>query len=146
MCIDWGWHIKQLNWSRLYYHTNKRIFFGVEEFWGQPQGPNFPSPQATMLTLGLDCSTAALITPQESFIHLKTGWVQDAWLQWLHENWYFHLDIIYWLNKRNIVNIFLDPDFILSILHILNKMRTFFANSFPILPIVLKVRLSALNL
>ena len=29
----------------------------------------------------------------ESFILLKTGWAQDAWLQWSHENWYFHLDI-----------------------------------------------------
>ena len=33
----------------------------------------------------------------ESFILLKTGWAQDAWLQWLHENWYFHLDISRWL-------------------------------------------------
>ena len=28
----------------------------------------------------------------ESFIHLTTGWAQDAWLQWSQENWYFHLD------------------------------------------------------
>ena len=27
----------------------------------------------------------------ESFTHLKTGWAQDAWLQWSYENWYFHL-------------------------------------------------------
>ena len=27
----------------------------------------------------------------ESFIVLKTGWAQEAWLQWSHENWYFHL-------------------------------------------------------
>ena len=29
----------------------------------------------------------------ESFTHQKTGWAQDAWLQWSYENWYFHLDI-----------------------------------------------------
>ena len=34
-------------------------------FWGGPQGPNFLSPRATMLALRLDCSTAALITPQK---------------------------------------------------------------------------------
>ena len=32
----------------------------------------------------------------ESFIHLKTGWAQDAWLQWSNENWFFHLDISRW--------------------------------------------------
>ena len=32
----------------------------------------------------------------ESFIPLKTDWAQDAWLQWSHENWYFHLDISRW--------------------------------------------------
>ena len=41
----------------------KMIFFvGLDEFWGQPQGPNFPSPQATILALRLDCSTAAPTT------------------------------------------------------------------------------------
>ena len=32
---------------------------------GQAQGSNFPSPKATMLALRLDCSTAALTTPQK---------------------------------------------------------------------------------
>ena len=32
----------------------------------------------------------------ESFTQLKTGWAQDAWLQWSYENWYFHLDISRW--------------------------------------------------
>ena len=39
--------------------------FGLEEFWAQPQGPNFPFPQATMSALRLDSSTAALSTPQK---------------------------------------------------------------------------------
>ena len=38
------------------------LFFGLEGFWVQP---NFPSPRATMLALHLDCSTAALPTPQK---------------------------------------------------------------------------------
>ena len=38
---------------------------GLEVFWGQSQGPNFLSPQATMLALRQDCSTAALTTPQK---------------------------------------------------------------------------------
>ena len=33
----------------------------------------------------------------DSFIHLKTGWAQDGWLQWPYENWYFHLDTSCWL-------------------------------------------------
>ena len=41
------------------------LFFGLEGFWGQPQGPNFPSPWAIMLVLRLDCPTAALTTPQK---------------------------------------------------------------------------------
>ena len=35
----------------------------------------------------------------ESFAHPKTGWAQDAWLQWSYENWCFHLDIRRWLNE-----------------------------------------------
>ena len=41
------------------------FFFVLEGSWGQPQGPNFPSPWATMLDLRLDCSTAALTTSQK---------------------------------------------------------------------------------
>ena len=33
----------------------------------------------------------------ESFTHLKTGWAQDAWLQWSYEICYFHLDTSPWL-------------------------------------------------
>ena len=48
-----------------------------------------------MLASHLDCSTAIytaiyLSSPHhysESFIHLKTGWAQDAWFQWSHGNW-----------------------------------------------------------
>ena len=39
--------------------------FGLEGFWGQPQGPNFPFPCATKLASRVDCSTAALTTPQK---------------------------------------------------------------------------------
>ena len=49
-----------------------------------------------MLASRLHCSTVALSTPQEGFIHLKTGWAQDAWPQWSRENWYFYLDISRW--------------------------------------------------
>ena len=38
----------------------KKTFFFQEGFWGQPEGPNFPSPRATTLALHLDCPTAAL--------------------------------------------------------------------------------------
>ena len=31
-----------------------------------------------------------------SFIQLKTGWTQDAWIQWSYENWCFHPDINRW--------------------------------------------------
>ena len=42
------------------------MFFGLGGFWGQPLGPNFRSPWATMLALRLDCSsTAALTTHQK---------------------------------------------------------------------------------
>ena len=48
----------------LIYLAKHCLFFGLEESWGQPQGSNFPSPWATMLALRIDCSTAALPTPQ----------------------------------------------------------------------------------
>ena len=35
----------------------------------------------------------------DCFIHLKTGWAQDAWLQWSYENWFYHLDIRSWLGR-----------------------------------------------
>ena len=27
----------------------------------------------------------------QGIIQLKTGWAQDVWLQWSHDDWYFHL-------------------------------------------------------
>ena len=39
---------------------------------------------------------------QEGFIHLKTGWAQDDWLQWLDVNMYFHFDISRWLKNKKI--------------------------------------------
>ena len=47
------------------------FFFGLEGSLGQPLRPNFPSPRATVLTLRLDCSTAALTTPQKVLPELK---------------------------------------------------------------------------
>ena len=42
---------------------SKTVFFsGLEGFWGQPLGPNFPPPWAILLALYLDCSTVALPT------------------------------------------------------------------------------------
>ena len=45
--------------------------FCLEGSWVQPQGPNFPSPWATMLALRLDCSTSALTTPQKVLLFWK---------------------------------------------------------------------------
>ena len=39
-------------------------FWGLEGFWGQPQGPNFPFPWAAMLAFRLDCATAAVSAPR----------------------------------------------------------------------------------
>ena len=50
-----------MSWKRLLFGG----FFGLEGFWGQPMGPNLPSPWATMSALRLDWSTAARTTPQE---------------------------------------------------------------------------------
>ena len=47
------------------------IFFGLEGFWGQPLGPNFPSPRATMLALRLDCSTPQKVLPIWKLVELK---------------------------------------------------------------------------
>ena len=73
-------------------HSNS-IFFCLEGFWGQAQGPNFPSPRATMLALNLDCSTAPLATPQKvlsiwELVDLKMLDFSDH-----TGTWYFHLDI-----------------------------------------------------
>ena len=40
----------------------KPFFVWLVGSWGHPQGPNFPSPWATILALRLDCSTTALTT------------------------------------------------------------------------------------
>ena len=40
----------------------------------------------------------------ESFTHLKTGWAQDARLQWSYENWHFYLDISRWPNIDLLMN------------------------------------------
>ena len=56
------------NLFNIYIYTIYITFYikkGLKGFWGQPLGPNFPSPWATMLALRLDCSTAALTTPQK---------------------------------------------------------------------------------
>ena len=42
------------------------------------------------------------LTTQEGFIQQKTDWAQDAGLQWLNKNWYFHLDIIPWQLNGNL--------------------------------------------
>ena len=52
---------------------------------------------ATLLDLRLNCSKAAVISPQKVLPSSKTGWAQDAWPQRSHENLYFHLDISRWL-------------------------------------------------
>ena len=41
------------------------FFVGLEGFWGQPPESNFPPSWATLLALCLNCSTAALTTPQK---------------------------------------------------------------------------------
>ena len=53
------------NASRQFVRLSFCLFFGLEGFWGQPQGPNFPSPRATMLALRLGFSTAARTTHQK---------------------------------------------------------------------------------
>ena len=47
-----------------------------------------------VLALHLNCSIATLTTTQRGIIEMKAGWIQDAWLQWSNEYWYFHLDIM----------------------------------------------------
>ena len=68
--------------------------FGLEGLWGEPATEaEFPVSRSNPV-----CFTPWLLlssTPHspQGFTQLKTGWAQDAWLQWSHENWYFHLDI-----------------------------------------------------
>ena len=47
----------------------------------------------------------------ESFTHLKTGWAQDAWLQWSYKRWYFHLYISHWHKGMNLLSIILSTYF-----------------------------------
>ena len=42
----------------------------------------------------------------DGFIHLKTGWARDAWLQWSYENCFFPLDISCWPTSYGIWDFF----------------------------------------
>ena len=74
------------------------FIFNLKDFLGSATiiGPNFP------LSLSNHVGTAPrlLIYPLGTVTHLKTGWAQDAWLQWTYENWYIHLDTSRWQNMR----------------------------------------------
>ena len=74
------------------------IFFGLWGFWGQSLGANFPVALSNHASCRpwLLCGSTHYFP--EGFIHLKSCWAQDAWLQWSHANWYFHFDISRWLS------------------------------------------------
>ena len=71
----------------------------------------------------------------ECFIHLKTGWAQDAWLQWSYENWYFHLDISRWRNST-LIRINMTDLTRKSVAHIVDKdcckYKSFWSTTFDI--------------
>ena len=56
------------------------FFFGLEGFRGQPLGPSNHVGFTPRLLYSRTHHSP------ESFTHLKTGWAQDAWLQWSYEN------------------------------------------------------------
>ena len=78
-------------------HMNS-LFFWFGGIMGSASGAEFP---VSSLNNHVGFTPRLLYSgthhSPESFTHLKTGWAQDAWLQWLYENWYFHLDISRWL-------------------------------------------------
>ena len=62
---EYLWYLMKFTEPFLWGNSATLSIFGLEGSWGQPQGPNFPSPWAIMLALRLDCSTVALTTPQK---------------------------------------------------------------------------------
>ena len=83
------------------FHVPRTFFFGLEGSWGQPLGRISRLPEQM-------CLFYTLIALQQHsplsrrFYPFETGWAEDAWLQWLYKNWYYHLDISRWLNCKQI--------------------------------------------
>ena len=78
-------------------HFKQLIFF----FWfggilGSASRAEFPVSLSNLVGFTPRLLYISTHHSSESFIPLKTGWAQDAWLQWSLENWYFHLDISRW--------------------------------------------------
>ena len=72
------------------------IFFWFGGILGSASRAEFPASLSNHVGFTPRLLYSSTHQSSESFIHLKTGWAQDAWLQWLYENWYFHLDISRW--------------------------------------------------
>ena len=86
-----------LNIFSLSYGIRRLTFF----FWfggilGSASRAKFPVSQSNHVGFTPRLLHSSTHHSPESFTLLKTGWAQDAWLQWSYENWYFHLDISRW--------------------------------------------------
>ena len=61
-----------------------------------PSGAKFPVSPSSHVGFTSRLLYISTHPSSESFIHLKSRWAQDAWLQWSHKNWHLQLDISRW--------------------------------------------------
>ena len=89
--------LHQINIPRLLTATGQRMhFFLFGGTLGSASRAEFPVSLSNHVGFTPRLFYSSTHHSSESFILLKTGWAQDAWLQWSHENWYIHLDISRW--------------------------------------------------
>ena len=74
-----------------------RIFFWFGGIPESASGTEFPVSLCNHLGFITWLLYSSTPHSPENILLLRTGWAQNAWLQWSHENWYFHLDISRWL-------------------------------------------------
>ena len=95
-CPSKVWLILPSHWNLAFWELVDPVYLGFGRILGSASGAEFPISLSNHVGfMPRLCYSSASYSP-ESFTHLKTGWAHDAWLQWLHENWYFHLDISRW--------------------------------------------------
>ena len=71
-------------------------FFSFGWILGSASGADYPVSLSNHVSFTPRLLYSSTHHSPERFTHLKTGWAQDAWLQWSYENCYFHLDISRW--------------------------------------------------
>ena len=86
----WDWHTVCFWWYWLAFLNGFQFpsppFFWFGGILGSASRAEFPASLSNHVGFKPRLLHSCTHHSPESFTHLKTGWAQDAWLQWSHEN------------------------------------------------------------